>query len=127
MCGDERSFRMARNYPVALIKQLFFRELSPMKAPVRMCRQLLEALIAAIDRQEKGVGISDVEHDRDPQLSRFIENGRKALIVYLQQRSGAIAHAQSKVFPELDSFGSVLHEPFQPIEGQLDKVVLFDS
>src|SRR5579859_3311905 len=92
-----------------------------------MGRQLFVALIAPVDRQEKRVGVRDMKHHGDPQLRRFIEDGSKPFVVDSQQVPGPIADAQSKIFPEFDALGSMIHEPFETIERRLDKVVLFHA
>src|SRR6202167_4205700 len=68
-----------------------------------------------------------MEHDRNAQLRCFIKDRREPLVVHPKQISLSIAYAQSKVLPELDPLGAMLHQSFQTIETHLHKVIAFHT
>ena len=68
-----------------------------------------------------------MEHHRNPQLRRLVENGREALIVDPHQTPVAIAHTEAKVLPELDALDAALCQLVQPVTGFRNKVRLIHT
>src|SRR3984957_11638649 len=112
---DESSLWMTRNDPITLIKKFCLGELRAVKAPVRVRCQFLVAFVARINRQEEGVGIRDMEHDRNAQFRRLVKDGRQAVVIYAQQLPLPTAPGRSQVLPKLDSPGAMPPQPLQPV------------
>src|ERR1700678_4467905 len=60
---DECSLRMTRDDLIALIKQLLFGKMSPVKTPIGVRRQFLITLVGPINGQEECIRVRDMNHD----------------------------------------------------------------
>src|ERR1700723_364295 len=98
MRSNEHCPRMAPKHAVPLIKQIVLAILASVEAPVRMRSKLFVALIIGKDRKKECLGIADMHHHRNAELSGPREDRLQPLVIHAHQLSTRIAHREAKTF-----------------------------
>jgi hypothetical protein len=76
------------------------------EAPVGVFEQLLQPLVAMVQRMEEGHGVGGVDEDRQAQPARGVPQRPEAVVVREDERSPVVPHPQAEILPYLEAPGA---------------------